>query len=233
MKRAQPETDHQSSISNRHQHKHQGITDSPPSSSSEEDIPSYGFKSWLPPKQSTSESLPEFRGCPHQHWPTIDEWSTFRPPVQCQSAHIPILRVLPNNTYGDRPPIHIEHDLEWGLVSIQEEPITVEQPAPTPTNEEDNIGAMYSQQWIQHHLSMAVETLGSLPKHYTDILKMRKEDQELWMIAMKEEIKSLHERKVWNLVDLPKGRQIIKGRWVYAMKSNNHKKAQFVAKGFT
>ena len=72
----------------------------------------------------------------------------FRPPVQRQSAHIPISRVLPNNTYGDRLPIHIECDLEQGLVPIQEEPITVEQPAPIPTNEEDNIGAMYSQQWI-------------------------------------------------------------------------------------
>ena len=47
---------------------------------------------------------------------------------------------------------------------------------------------MYSQQWIRHHLSMAVEMLGSLPKHYKDILKMRKEDQEPWMTAMKEEI---------------------------------------------
>ena len=75
--------------------------------------------------------------------------------------------------------------------------------------------------------------LGSLPKHYKDILKIRKEDQEPWMIAMKEEIKSLHERKVWNLIDLPKGRQIIKGRWVYAMKSKSRKKAQSVAKGFT
>ena len=112
--------------------------------------------------------------------------------------------MLPNNTYGDRPPIHIECDLEQGLVPIQEEPITVEQPALTPTNEEDDIGAMYSQQWIQHHLSMAVETLGSLPKHFKDILKMRKEDQEPWMTAMKE-IKSLHERKVWDLIDLPKG----------------------------
>ena len=80
---------------------------------------------------------------------------------------------------------------------------------------------------------MAVETLGSLSKHFKDILKMRKEDQEPWMTAMKEEIKSLHERKVWDLVDLPKGCQTIKGRWVYAMKSDGCKKAQFVAKGFT
>ena len=80
---------------------------------------------------------------------------------------------------------------------------------------------------------MTVETLGSLPKHFKDILKMRKEDQESWMTAMKEKIKSLHERKVWDLVDLPKGRQTIKGRWVYAMKSDSHKKARFIAKGFT
>ena len=40
--------------------------DSPPSSL-EEDIPSHGPKSWLPLKQSTDESLPEFHGCPHQH----------------------------------------------------------------------------------------------------------------------------------------------------------------------
>ena len=54
--------------------------------------------------------------------------------------------MLPNNTYGDRPPIHIECDLEQGLVPIQEKPITVEQPPLTSTNKEDNIGAMYSQQ---------------------------------------------------------------------------------------
>ena len=52
---------------------------------------------------------------------------------------------------------------------------------------------------------MAVKTLGSLLEHFKDVFKIRKEDQKPWMIAMKEEIKFLHERKVWNLVDLPKG----------------------------
>ena len=80
---------------------------------------------------------------------------------------------------------------------------------------------------------MAVEMLGSLPKHFKDILKMKKEDQEPWMTAMKEEIKSLHERKVWDLIDLLKDHQTIKGRWVYAMKSDGRKKARFIAKGFT
>ena len=91
---------------------------------------------------------------------------------------------------------------------------------------------MYSQQWIWHHLSMAVKMLGPLPKHFKDILKMRKEDQEPWMTAMKEKIRSLHERKVWDLIDLPKGCQTVKWKWIYAIKFDSCKKAWFVAKGF-
>ena len=49
---------------------------------------------------------------------------------------------------------------------------------------------------------------------------------------MKEEIKSLNERKVWNLVNLPPGCTPVKGRWVYAVKSDGQKKAHFVAKDF-
>jgi hypothetical protein len=41
------------------------------------------------------------------------------------------------------------------------------------------------------------------------------------------------ERKVWELVALPPERVPVKGRWVYAVKSDGHKKAHFVAKGFT
>ena len=53
------------------------------------------------------------------------------------------------------------------------------------------------------------------------------------MIAMQEEMKSLTDRNVWMLVDLPKGRKPVKGRWVFAVKSDGRKKARFVAKGFT
>ena len=75
---------------------------------------------------------------------------------------------------------------------------------PRPTNEEDDLGQMYSSKWIRHHLSMAVETTNSpFPKQYRDVLKLSKEDQGLWKSAMNDEIKSLHERKVWELVNLP------------------------------
>jgi hypothetical protein len=50
---------------------------------------------------------------------------------------------------------------------------------------------------------------------------------------MDDEIKSLMERNVWKLVVLPPGQVPVKGRWVYAVKSDGRKKARFVAKGFT
>jgi hypothetical protein len=50
---------------------------------------------------------------------------------------------------------------------------------------------------------------------------------------MDDEIKSLMERNVWKLVVLPPGRVPVKGRWIYAIKSDGRKKARFVAKGET
>ena len=105
---------------------------------------------------------------------------------------------------------------------------------PCSTNEEDDIGQMYSSKWIRHHISMAVEsTNSSLSKQYRDILQLSKEDQGLWKSAMNDEIKSIHERKIWELVDLPKGHCTIKGRWVFAVNSDGCKKTRFIAKGFT
>ena len=50
---------------------------------------------------------------------------------------------------------------------------------------------------------------------------------------MQEEMDSLQDRKVWNLVNLPPGCTPVKGRWVYVVKSDGQHKAHFVAKGFT
>ena len=108
------------------------------------------------------------------------------------------------------------------------------QPAQLSINEEEDLGQIYSSQWIRHHFTMVVESAPvPVPKQYHDILKMGKKEQKQWNGVMKEEMKSLHERKVWDLVDLSKGCQPIKGRWVYAVKSNRCKKAHFIAKGFT
>ena len=58
-------------------------------------------------------------------------------------------------------------------------------------------------------------------------------NQEEWKHACRKELESLHRRRVYELVDLPKGRKVIKNRWVFNLKSDGQKKARLVAKGFS
>ena len=92
---------------------------------------------------------------------------------------------------------------------------------------------MYSSKWMQHHFTLAVnQGEWTIPKQYQDIAKLPWEQQKSWYDVTKDEMKSLHDRKVWDLVNLPKGWQPVKKRWVFAIQSDNHVKAQFVVKGF-
>jgi hypothetical protein len=50
---------------------------------------------------------------------------------------------------------------------------------------------------------------------------------------MKEEVKALNDRDVWELVDRPNDRKPIRCRWVYSIKSDKRKRARLVAKGFS
>src|SRR6202046_493852 len=43
----------------------------------------------------------------------------------------------------------------------------------------------------------------------------------------------IRRRNVFEVTDLPKGRKIIKNRWVFDIKSDGRKKARLVAKGFS
>jgi transposase InsO family protein len=68
---------------------------------------------------------------------------------------------------------------------------------------------------------------------FRDILRMPKESQEEWKQVCREELASLRKCKVFELVDPPKGRKVIKNRWVFNLKSDGRKKARLVAKGFS
>ena len=62
-------------------------------------------------------------------------------------------------------------------------------------------------------------------------------DSDKWLEAMKSEMGSMYENKVWTLVDLPDDRQAIKNKWIIKRKmdvvgSVTISKARLIAKGF-
>ena len=48
---------------------------------------------------------------------------------------------------------------------------------------------------------------------------MMSPDSEKWLEAMKCEIGSIYENKVWTLVDLPNDRQAIENKWIFKNKT--------------
>ena len=62
-------------------------------------------------------------------------------------------------------------------------------------------------------------------------------DSAKWLKAMKSEIGSMYENKVWTLVDLPDDRQAIENKWIFKKKTDANGnvmvyKAWLVTKGF-
>ena len=62
-------------------------------------------------------------------------------------------------------------------------------------------------------------------------------DSAKWLEAMKSEMRSMYENKVWTLVDLPDDRQAIENKWIFKRKTDTDSsvtiyKARLVAKGF-
>ena len=68
---------------------------------------------------------------------------------------------------------------------------------------------------------------------YKDIARLPQAEQKLWQLACQEELNMLHKRKVFELVDHPRDRKVIKNQWVFDVKSDGRKKAHLVVKGFS
>ena len=73
------------------------------------------------------------------------------------------------------------------------------------------------------------------PMNYEEA--MMSPDSTKWLEAMKSEMGSMYENKVWTLVDLPDDRQAIENKWIFKKKTGNDGnvtvyKARLVAKGF-
>eukprot|EP00253_Pinus_taeda_P033406 PITA_33406 len=70
------------------------------------------------------------------------------------------------------------------------------------------------------------------PIHFEDAVK-----EEKWVAEMEEEIEAIERNDTWELVSLPKGKHVIRVKWVYKTKSNiegkiERHKARLVVKGY-
>ena len=73
------------------------------------------------------------------------------------------------------------------------------------------------------------------PTNYEELILSP--DSAKWLEAMKFEMGSMYENKVWTLADLPEGRQAIENKWIFKKKTDADGnvtvyKARLVAKGF-
>ena len=75
------------------------------------------------------------------------------------------------------------------------------------------------------------------PTSYSDVVSC--ENSAKWLIAMNEEIESLHQNKTWYLVKPPSGKKIVGCKWVFKRKEgipgveDARYKARLVAKGYS
>ncbi|KAL6977755.1 hypothetical protein U1Q18_052729 [Sarracenia purpurea var. burkii] len=79
-------------------------------------------------------------------------------------------------------------------------------------------------------------TDGGEPESFKEA--MEDENKKDWMEVMEDEMQSLRENNTFELVKLPKGKKVLKNRWVYRVKQDEHTsqpryKARLVVKGFT
>ncbi|KAG8502990.1 hypothetical protein CXB51_000989 [Gossypium anomalum] len=75
------------------------------------------------------------------------------------------------------------------------------------------------------------------PSNYSEAVSC--EESEKWMFAMQEELESLHKNRTWDLVKLPKGKKVVRCKWVFKKKERTpgveepRYKARLVAKGYS
>jgi hypothetical protein len=74
---------------------------------------------------------------------------------------------------------------------------------------------------------IANDTPTKSPKEWTyrDIVRLPEAERETWRTACNNELDALRRRKVFDLVDRPHGRRVIKNRWVFDVKSDGRKRA--------
>jgi len=72
-----------------------------------------------------------------------------------------------------------------------------------------------------------------LPKTFKDVVKLLADSKKRWLESCLEELKSLKDRDVYEIVDLSKRRKAVKNHWVFNIKPDGRYRSRLVAKGFS
>jgi len=72
-----------------------------------------------------------------------------------------------------------------------------------------------------------------LPKTFKNVAKLPADSKKRWLESCLEELKSLKDRDVYEIVDLPKRRKAVKNCWVFNIKPDGRYRSHLVAKGFS
>lgn len=119
--------------------------------------------------------------------------------------------------------IRRSHSVKESLPQTQKE-MAEEGPYKTDKQEEKEFTAL-----------LAKDDSDEDPMSYREAIQSK--EVEKWKKAMAEEMSSLEENQTWTLVDPPKGRKVIRNKWVFKVKrdrdGNERYKARLVAKGYT
>jgi len=82
-------------------------------------------------------------------------------------------------------------------------------------------------------LALRASETYSLPKTFKDVAKLPADSKKRWLEYCLKELKSLKDRDVYEIVDLPKGRKAVKTHWVFNIKPNGYYRSHLVVKGFS
>ena len=88
-------------------------------------------------------------------------------------------------------------------------------------------------EYIYFLLALRATETYVLPKTFKDVAKLPADSKKKWLESCLEELKSLKNRDVYEIVDLLKGRKAVKNRQVFNIKPDGCYQSCLVAKGFS
>ena len=86
---------------------------------------------------------------------------------------------------------------------------------------------------IRFLLALRTTETHVLPKIFKDVAKLPADSKKRWLESCLEELKSLKDRDVYEIVNLSKGRKAVKNHWVFNIKPDGRYRSHLVAKGFS